>query len=123
MYLEYKIINYIDDPDIRRKFGIPPRRILNSRKENLERLLKFPRRGLVWDVATQTLYNFTIPEYYIVMKPVSLDINLDDLCIFNLYEKPYEKTIYWKNGSFLVNTKHSSWATEYPVILSSSSQE
>ena len=117
MYLEYKIINYIDDPDTRRYFGIPPRRIPEFRKDFLLRRLKFPRDGIVWNSKTHALYNFTLPEHHIVMKPVSLDINLDDLFIFNLYEYPYEKTIYWNNGSCLVNVSKKSWATELSVFI------
>jgi len=121
--MEYKILSHLDDPDLRRQFGIPPRRIPNDRKRHLERRLTFPRHGIVWSPSSRALYVFNYPDRHVIMKPVTLDINLDGLYIFNLYEQPYEEAIYWNNGAVLVNPKYSSWATESTVVLQRATQE
>lgn len=113
--MERSILEHIDDPDIRRYFGISPRRIPEDRIKNLERRLTFPRQGIVWNPENRTLYTFCPEDHHVVMKPVSLDIDLDGLCIFNLYEHPYEAAQYWNNGSVLVSPKWSAWATDYFV--------
>ena len=52
------------------------------------------------------------------MKPVNLDISLDGLYIFNLYEQTYELTKYCDNGSFIISSATTSWATEYEPTFS-----
>ena len=112
--MELKILEHLDDPDTRRYFGIPPKRIPKDRMKELEGRLTFPRHGIVWNPRAQTLYSFH-EDHHTVMKPVVLDIDLEGLCIFNLYEHPYEEAKYWNNGSVLVSPKWSAWATDYFV--------
>ncbi len=112
--MEQKILEYIDDIDVRRELGLKPRRLSKLRLKSLET----SRKGIVWNPFTQTLYNFRPEGYHTVMKPVNLDISLDGLYIFNLYEQTYELAKYCDNGSFMISSATTSWATEYEPTFS-----
>jgi hypothetical protein len=112
--MEQKILEYIDDIDVRRELGLKPRRLSRLQLKSLET----PRQGIVWSPFTKTLYNFRPEGYHTVMKPVNLDISLDGLYIFNLYEQTYELAKYCDNGSFMISSATSSWVTEYEPTFS-----
>ena len=112
--MERKILEYMDDIDVRRELGLLPRRLSKMYMRHLDK----PRNGIVWNPFTKTLYNFRPEGYHTVMKPVNLDISLDGLYIFNLYEQPYELARYCDNGTFIISSDTSAWATEYEPTFS-----
>lgn len=112
--MEQKILEYIDDIDVRRQLGLKPRRLSRLELKSLET----SRKGIVWNPFTKTLYNFRPEGYYTVMKPISLDISLDGLYIFNLYEQTYELAKYCDDGSFIISSATSPWATEFEPTFS-----
>lgn len=110
-FMNQKIIERLEDPDVRRELGLLPRRLHPSRLE----LRIAPHKGLVWDPEHQTLYNFSIKGQHTIMKPFTLDLSLDGLHIFNMYERPYTACTYWDDGSFLVSPRTNPWATELDI--------
>lgn len=111
--MEQKILGMIEDLDVRRELGLLPRRLKPSRLE-----LSFgPHKGLVWNPRRRTLYNFTNPGYFTTMCPVTMDLSLDGLSIFNMYEEPYTLCTYWHDGSVLVSPRKTPWATEREVRI------
>lgn len=105
-----KILQRIEDLDVRRELGLLPRRLDMSRFD-----MSFER--LVWNPEHQTLYNFTHPGHHTVLRPLMLDLSIDGLTIFNMYEHPYEACTYWDDGSFLVSPRSTPWATELDVRI------
>ena len=108
--MNQKILERIEDLDVRRELGLLPRRLGSSRLG-----LSFER--IVWNPRDETLYNFSHPGHHTILKPMMLDLSLDGLSIFNMYEQPYEACTYWDDGSFLVSPRSTPWATELDVRI------
>jgi hypothetical protein len=112
--MEVKILEHIEDLDVRRELGLLPRKLSRLRIKQFDK----PRNGIVWNPCTKILFNFRPEGYHMVMKPVDLDISLDGLYIFNLYEKPFELSRYCDNGCFIMSSDSSAWVTEYEPTFS-----
>ena len=110
-----KILSYIDDIDIRRSFGLRPRRLKEDRLCELNNLLSHD--GIFFKLETCALYNFNNTGCYTISKPVTLDIISDGLKIFNLYQNEYTLEIYFHDGVVITYPANASWSTEMRVII------
>jgi hypothetical protein len=106
-------ILYQTDIDTRMALKMPPRKLDTSQWD----LLVSRHDGLVYIRECSALFNFRLQDGYSIMRPVNLDINEDELMIFNLYEHPYTYEFYSDTGYFVVDSRKDTWATELKVLL------
>lgn len=113
--MNQKILDHIEDLDVRRDLGVSPRRLDPERLMVLERALDHDR--IFYNMDTFKLMNFRPVEYHEIRQPVRLDV-FDDLFLFNIYQGVYVYEAYGNNGSVLMDpVATASWATEYRVKI------
>lgn len=100
-------------------FKIKPKKLSEARIWRLWYLLK-SHDGIIYNLETQTLHNFTFHGWHIVKRPVELDWLNDGLWAFNLDEHEYSSEIYGPDGSCVVYPCAEPWMTELRVLLKGS---
>jgi hypothetical protein len=115
-----KIIDMTDDIDLRRAFGLRPRKLDASRYRDILYALQ-KRDGLVYNVDTQSLHIFRIPGCSVVRRPIKLDYMDQWGAVFNLERKVHEVEITCSSGNHCtVPVSTDFFYTEFKVLLSSS---
>jgi hypothetical protein len=113
--MNQKILDLLEDFDVRRELGVSPGRLNPERLRMLECALNHDR--IFYNMDTCTLMNFRPMEYHEIRRPVRMDI-FDDLFLFNIYQGVYVYEAYGNNGSVLMDPVATApWATEYRIKI------
>jgi hypothetical protein len=113
-----RIIIEMSEPsiDVRRAFGIKPKKLEVTRACRLWRLLKY-HDGLIYSYSTKTLHNFVIPGVYIIRRPIELNYHTAGLWIFNDTEDEYIVEMIGADGAVICYPTTEPWVTERKVLL------
>lgn len=114
--MNQKILDFLEDLDVRRHLGVSPHRLDPERLRVLERALDHDR--IFYNMDTSTLINFRPPGYHEIRRPVRMDIIDDDLYVFNIWQEVYTYEVYGDNGAIVMDPVATApWATEYRIKI------
>ena len=105
--------------DVQLAFKIKPKKLDEARAWRLWYLLK-SHDGIIYNLETETLHNFRIPEMHIVKRPIKLDWLDDGLWSFNQDENEHMIEVYQPSGECIGWPMKAPWLTEMRVLLKGS---
>jgi hypothetical protein len=111
------VLKYMDI-DSRRALGALPRRLDPTLISNLESKLTRDT-PLVYLPHTRTIFNFNskCDGYLRIYRPMILDMELDGLYIFNLYDQDWSYELISDRGDVYCQTMSSPWCTELKLKI------
>jgi hypothetical protein len=101
--------------DVRRAFGIPPKRLDEAKCWKLWYLLK-SHDGVVYNLETKSLHVFQ-PGVHVVRRPIELNYHTAGLLVFNDTEDEHVLEETQADGAFLIRYSSDAWVTEQRVLF------